>query len=116
MGAGSPADPSIAAPMPSILGDDSSNSEGEDIGGGGGARSPSDVKVGGTSRRRTTDAQVLEESKDDAEVQYPSLFRSTAFRATAQLTDIGTSSVVLDSLYLGEGLLSIFSFFNCFIF
>ena len=51
MGAGSAADPSISTPMPDVLGDDSSDLEGEDIGGGGGACSPSDVEVGGTSRR-----------------------------------------------------------------
>ena len=49
MGARSTADPFITAPMPGILGDDSSELEGEDIGGGGGARSPSDMEVGGTS-------------------------------------------------------------------
>ena len=43
--------------------------EGEDIGGGGGVRSPSNVEVGGTNRHRTTDTQVLEESKDDAKAQ-----------------------------------------------
>ena len=67
MGVGSAADPSIAVPMPGILGDDSSDSEGEDIGGGIGARSPSNMEVTGTSRRRTMDAQVLEESEDDVE-------------------------------------------------
>ena len=79
MGARSTADPFIAAPMPGILGDDSSELEGEDIGGGGGVRSPSDVEVDGTSRRRTMDAQVLEESEDDAEAQSPAPFRSVAF-------------------------------------
>ena len=84
MGAGSAADLSNAAPMPGVLGDDSSDSEGKDIGGGGGARSPSDMEVGGTNRHRTTDAQMLEESEDDVEVQSPTLFWSAAFRATAQ--------------------------------
>ena len=67
MGAGSAPDPSITAPMPGVLGVDSSDSEGEDIGGGIGARSPSNMEVTGTSRHRTTDAQVLEESEDDVE-------------------------------------------------
>jgi len=55
MGSRSATNPSIVAPMPGVLGDDSSNSEGQDIGGGSGARSPSDAAVGGTSRRQTTD-------------------------------------------------------------
>ena len=74
MGAGSATDPSVIAPMPGVLGDDSSDSEGEDIGGGRGACSPSDVEVGGTNRRRTTDAQMLEESEDDVEAQSPAPF------------------------------------------
>jgi hypothetical protein len=110
------ADPSITAPMPDVLGDDSSKSEGEDIGGGGGARSPSDAEVGGTSRRRTTDIPVLEVSEDDAEAQSPAPLQSVAFRATAQHTDVGTFGAILDSLYLGEGLLSIFALYNCFMF
>jgi hypothetical protein len=116
MGAGSAADPSITVPMPGVLGDDSSESEGEDIGGGGGARSPSNTEAGGTSRRRTTDVPVLEVSKDDAEVQSPAPFRSAAFRATVQCIDMGTSSAIPDSLYLGEDLLSVFALFNCFMF
>ena len=67
MGARSAADPSIAVLMPGVLGDDSSDLDGEDIDEGGGARSPSDMKVGGTSRRQTTDAPVLEVSEDEAE-------------------------------------------------
>jgi hypothetical protein len=51
MGAGSAVDPSIVAPMPGVFGDDSFDSEGEDIGGGSGACSPSDAKVGSTSHR-----------------------------------------------------------------
>ena len=74
MGAGSAADLSNVAPMPGVLGDDSSDSEGKDIGGGGGARSPSDAEVGGTSRHRTMDTQMLEESEDDAEAQFPAPF------------------------------------------
>ena len=115
MGAGSATDPSVIAPMPGVLGDDSSDSEGEDIGRGGGACSPSDMEVGGTNRHRTTDAQMLQESEDDVEVQSPTLFWSAAFRATAQCTDTGTSGAFLDSLYLGEDLLPVFAFFNCFI-
>ena len=113
---GSAADPSITAPMPGVLGDDSSESEGKDIGGGGGARSPSNMEVGGTNRRRPIDAQMLEESEDDAEAQSPAPFQSAAFRATAQRTDVGTSGAIPYSLYLGEDLLPVFAFFNCFIF
>ena len=116
MGAGSAANPSIAATMPGVLGDDSSDSKGEDNGGRGGARSPSDMEVGGTNRHRTTDAQMLEESEDDVEVQSPALFWSATFRAMAQCTNAGTSSAILDSLYLGEDLLPVFVFCNCFIF
>ena len=79
MGVGSTADPSIIAPMLGVLGDDSSNLEGKDIGGGGGARSPSDMEVSGTNHRQTTDTQMLEESEDDAEAQSPASFRSAAF-------------------------------------
>ncbi|CAD6215442.1 unnamed protein product [Miscanthus lutarioriparius] len=53
-----------------------------------------------TSRRQTTNAQVLEESEDDAKAQSPAPFRNAAFRATAQCTDAGTSGVIPDSLYL----------------
>jgi hypothetical protein len=49
MGVGSAADPSVATPMPDILGDDSSESKGKDIGGGGGARPPSNTKVSSVS-------------------------------------------------------------------
>ena len=81
MGVRSAADPSIATLMPGVLGDDSSDLDGEDIDGGGGARSPSDAKVGGTSRRQTTDGSVLEVSENEAEAQSPAPFWSTAFRA-----------------------------------
>jgi hypothetical protein len=50
MGAGSTADPSAAAPMLGVLGDDLSELEGEDIGGGGGACPPSNAEVGSASR------------------------------------------------------------------
>jgi hypothetical protein len=82
MGVGSAADPFAAAPMPDVLGDDSSESKGEDIGGGGGACSPSDVEVDSTSRHRTTDIPVLEVSEDDVEAHSPASFWSVAFRAT----------------------------------
>ena len=81
MSVGSSADPFVVVPMPEVLGDVSSDSEGEDIGGGGGASSPFDAEVGDTSHHRTTDAPVLEVSNDEAEAQSPAPFWSTAFRA-----------------------------------
>jgi hypothetical protein len=82
MGAVPAADPSIAEPMPDILGDDSPRSEGEDIGRGDGARSPSNAEVGGASHPPTTDVLVQEVSEDIVEVQSSTPLWSAAFRAT----------------------------------
>jgi hypothetical protein len=80
MGAGSAVDPYVAAPMPSILGDDSSKSKGEDIGGGGGARPPSNVEVSSVSCCHTTDIPLLEELEDDVEAHFPALLQSVGSR------------------------------------
>ena len=56
------------------------------------------------------------EFEDDAEAQSPAPFLRAALWAMMQRTDAGTSSAILDSLYLGEDLLPIFAFSNCFIF
>ena len=50
MRVGYTAEPSVVAPMLDVLGDESSGSEGEDVGGGG-ASPPKDVKVGSMDRR-----------------------------------------------------------------
>jgi hypothetical protein len=115
MGVGSVVDPFVVAPTLGVLGDDSSESEGEDIGGGGGALSPSYAEVDSASCRCTMDVSMLEESEDDAEAHSLASFWSVAFRATVQRTDAGTSGAVLDSPHLGEDLLSVFALFTCFL-
>ena len=74
---GSTGEPSIVAPMPGILGDQSSGSEGEDVGGGG-ASPPKDAEVGSTDRRHVVSA--LEVSKDEVEERsQPIGFQSVTF-------------------------------------
>ena len=64
MRVGYTAEPSVVAPMLDVLGDESSGSEGEDVGGGG-ASPPKDVEVGSMDHRRVTGA--LEVSEDEVE-------------------------------------------------
>jgi hypothetical protein len=109
------ADPSIVAPIPSILGDDSSKLEGEDVGGGRGACSPSGMEVGSASYHQTMDFLLLEESEDDAEAHSSALLWSVGFRATVLCPDVGTSDVIPSPLHLGEYLLSVFALFDYFM-
>lgn len=69
MGAGGAAEPSIVAPMPSVLGDDSSSSKGEDDGGGDGSL-PSKVEVGSLDHRPVK-APVIEESEEEPRRESP---------------------------------------------
>ena len=69
MGGGTIAEASAVAPMPGVLGDESSSSEGKD-GGGGNASPPNDAEVGSVDRRSTK--APLEESEDNPEHEPPS--------------------------------------------
>jgi hypothetical protein len=68
MCASSTTKPFVVAPMPGVLGDESSGSEGEDVGGGG-TYPPKDTKVNSVDRCRV--AGALEVSKDKAEERSP---------------------------------------------
>jgi hypothetical protein len=68
MCASSTTKPSVVAPMPGVLGDESSGSEGEDVGGGG-TYPPKDTKVNSVDRCHV--AGALEVSKDKAEERSP---------------------------------------------
>lgn len=70
MGGASTAEASIVAPMPGVLGDESSSSKGED--GGNGDASPSrDAEVGSVDRHHPMKAPLVEESKDKSEHEPP---------------------------------------------
>jgi hypothetical protein len=66
--------PSIANPMPSVLGGDSSSSKDVGDAGHGGALPSDDAEVKNGSRRRPADTIVLEVSEDEVESQLPSAF------------------------------------------
>jgi hypothetical protein len=102
-------------PMPGILGDDSSDSEGEGLGAGD-ASPPRDARAGVASLRRPAPTQAIEVSEDEAEAQSSlSRFQSVAFWAFAQqITEAGTLDAVRSPLHLGK--LSVdFSLPSCFV-
>lgn len=72
-------EPSAAVPMPGVLGDDLSSSEGEEDVGDGGALAPEDAGTGDTSCRRAAGASVVEISEDEAVSRSPVAFRSATF-------------------------------------
>ena len=63
-------EPSNVAPMPSVLGNDSSGSEGEGVGGGNASPSKH-AKADSTDRRRPTVAPTVEVSEDEVEAYSP---------------------------------------------
>ena len=81
--------------MPSILGDDSSDFEGEGLGAGD-ASPPRDAGASVVSLCRPAAIRAIEVSEDEAEAQSsPGPFQSVAFWAFALWTiEAGTSNVV----------------------
>ena len=69
MGGGPTAEPSVVVPMPSILGDDSSGTEGEGIGSGN-ASSSREGEAASADHRRPA-AGLVEVSEDEVEVSSP---------------------------------------------
>lgn len=84
MDGGSCPEPSATVPMPFVLGDDSSDSEGEDDAGHGGALTSEGAEAGNTSRSRPADTTVLEVSEDEVGSRSPVVFRSAVFRPQTQ--------------------------------
>ena len=68
MGGGPAAKPSAVTPMPDILGDKSSNSEGEGIGSDD-ASPPKDAEAGSADHHRPTVAPTVEVSEDEVEAR-----------------------------------------------
>jgi hypothetical protein len=78
MGGGPTAEPSIVAPIPGVLDDDSSSSEGEDT--GSGDASPPREKEAASVDHRHPMATLVEVSEDEAEACSPAAsFQSVAF-------------------------------------
>jgi len=69
MGGGPTAEPSVVVPMPNILGDDSSGTEGEGIGSGNASSSREGEATSADHRRPA--AGLVEVSEDEAEVSSP---------------------------------------------
>ena len=69
MGGGPTAEPSVVVPMPNILGDDSSGTEGEGIGSGN-ASSSREGEAASADHRRPA-AGLVEVSEDEVEVSSP---------------------------------------------
>jgi hypothetical protein len=67
---GATAEASVVAPIPGVLGDESSSSEGED-GGGGNASTPNHAEVESAGHRPLT-TPLIEESKDEPKHGSPS--------------------------------------------
>jgi hypothetical protein len=68
MGGESTAEPSAVVTMPGVLGDDSSDSDGEGLGAGD-ASSSGDARAGVVSLCRPAPTQAIEVSEDEAEAQ-----------------------------------------------
>lgn len=97
-GGGSTAEPSVMAPMPDVLGDYSSGSEGEGTGDDD-ASPPREEDATSADRRHPMVVPLMEVSEDEAEVSSP----AAALEATTRRPeDAGTSGAVLSPLHLGE--------------
>lgn len=103
MGGRGTAVPSTMAPVPSVLGDDSSDSEGEDIVAGD-ASPPRDREANIARLRRPAAVVIVEVSEDKVEAQSTAgPFWSMTFQATAQRTEDTSSLKDMQSpLHLGE--------------
>jgi hypothetical protein len=104
-------EPFAANPMPDVLGDDSSGSEGDDDAGHGGAALSRDVEAENVGCHRPADGTALEVSDDETGSLSPSVFRVAAFQPQTQRAR-GTSDagVATQELYLGMLVLAIFLF------
>jgi hypothetical protein len=102
--------------MPSVLGDESSDSKGKNVGGGS-ASPPEDAEADSMGLCRPTIASTMEVSEDEAEAYSPTaLFQSAAFWATTHHTkDVGASDAVPSPLHLGE-LPFVFTLYGCLFF
>ena len=102
MGGGATVEPSVLAPMPGVLGDDSSGFE-EEIGGGD-ASPPKNAEVDSTECRHPAVAPTVGVSEDKAEARPPAApFCSVVYQAMMQRTeDAGAADVILDPLHLDD--------------
>ena len=103
MHGGLTAKPSAVAPMPGVLGDKSSSSEGEGSGVGD-ASPPKDEEADSADHHRPMVVPTMEVSEDEVEARSPAArFQSVAFQAAAHRTeDAGAADAVLSPLYLSE--------------
>lgn len=79
MSGGHTTEPSTMAPMLGVLGDKSSDSDGEGVGGGN-ASPPKDAEVDSLDHRHPMVASIVEVSEDEAKTRSPvARFHSIAF-------------------------------------
>jgi hypothetical protein len=107
--------PSAANPMPSVLGDDSSGSEGTAMRDVEELLHP-DAVARNVGCHRPTDGTALEVSDDETGWQSPSVFRVAAFQPRTQRAGgTGDAGAATQELYLGMLVLTPFLFFDaCF--
>jgi hypothetical protein len=114
---GTAAEASVMAPMPGVLGDESSNSEGED-GGGDNASTPNEVEVRSVGHRPSS-APLVEESEDEPEHELPPMWPlnpmpliGSSWEEDVEM-DVTKATLFLGKCFVAFGFYLVFSFYAC---